>query len=51
MKNKVIETGGKENLKVPQQQRLPETDWEHGEREFEENDIAGAISDAHDDPC
>ncbi len=49
--NKIIESGGKENLKISQP-RNAEIDWvEHDPNEAEENDITFAILDAHDDPC
>ncbi len=50
--NKIIESGGKENLKISQP-RNPEIDWmDHNPNDPEDcDDITSAIWDAHDDPC
>ncbi len=51
MKDKLFETGGKENLTIVQGPEVdndwPEVDFE----DLEEFDIASAIYEAHDDPC
>ncbi len=49
--NKIIESGGKENLKLSQP-RNAEVDWlDSNPNDAEENDITFTIWDAHDDPC
>ncbi len=43
--NKMIESGVEEDLRIPQ----TDNDWQ--QQDLDSDDMATAISDAHDDPC